>query len=219
MSLYTHWKQQKTSEVLMFSEGIYKNELLCKRLKDSPFKSFVNIFSIVTFAYLLWLIILQNFKRILFEWTRRTRCTRFWTQFGVKMPYFCANRSLLSIFAIVTFIYLYYPTIMQNFRNILNVDSENKKYETFLAQNRIKMSHLEAKKSLFMQYSLFSPLFTNNALSCCKTWKILGPKLTHGKNDPYWATGNFFQKLSSTTFFRNMKNNTTACKISKMLLG
>ena len=79
-----------------------------------------------------------------FEWIRRITCTKFWAQFVVRMSYFLANRSLLSIFTIVTFIYLYSPTIMQNFRKISSVDSESKMYDMFLAQFGIKMSNLEA---------------------------------------------------------------------------
>ena len=49
----------------MFSEGINKNALFCKKLEDVPFQSFFNkIFAIATFGYLKWLIILQNFKRV-----------------------------------------------------------------------------------------------------------------------------------------------------------
>ena len=150
---------------------------------------------------------------------RRTRCTRFWAQFGIKMSYLWANRSLLSIFTFVAFIYLYFPTIMQNFRKSPNADSESKMYEKFLAKFRIKMSHLEAKKSFFLQYSPFSPLFTNKALSCCKNSKLLGPKLTHSKNDPYFTSGNFFKKVTSVTFFPNIINNEAVCKISRILLG
>ena len=88
---------------------------------------------------------------------------------------------------------------MQNLRKILNLDSENKMYEKFWAQFRIKMSHFEAKN--FSQYSPFLPLFTNNALLCCKNSKVLGPKLTHDKNDPYSATANFFPKRELRHFF------------------
>ena len=88
---------------------------------------------------------------------RRTRCTRFRAQFGIKMSYLWANRSLLSIFTFVAFIYLYFPTIMQNFRKSPNADSESKMYEKFLAKFRIKMSHLEAKKSFF--FAIFT-IFT-----------------------------------------------------------
>ena len=166
----------------------------------------------------MWPITFQNFKRISgVNWWKR--CTRFWTQFMIKMPYFWANWSLLSIFIIVTFIYLYSPTIMQYCRKNPNVDSENKMYRKVLVQFGINMSHLEAKKNFFLQYSLFSPLFTNKAQSYFKNSKLLGPKLTHGKNEQYWVTGHFFQKVISVTFFWNIKNFTTVCKIIKMLLG
>ena len=46
---------------------------------------------------------------------------------------------------------------MQNFRKSPNADSENKMYEKFLAKFRIKMSHLEAKKSFF--FAIFT-IFT-----------------------------------------------------------
>ena len=106
------------------------------------------------------------------EWIRRTRCTRFWAEFGIKIPYFSANRSFLSTFTTATFIYSYSPTIMQNFRKVPNVDSENQMYEKSLVQFRIKMSHLEAKRSFFSQYSFFPLLFTNNA-----KFKNFGPKI------------------------------------------
>ena len=97
---------------------------------------------------------------------------------------------------------------MHNSRKISNVDSQNKMYEKSLAQFRTKMSHLEAKKSFFFsQSSPFAPLFTSNALSCCTNSKHLGPKLTHGKNDPYWANGNFFQKSELSQYcMQNFKN-------------
>ena len=74
---------------------------------------------------------------------------------------------------------------MQYCRKNPNVDSENKMYRKVLVQFGINMSHLEAKKNFFLQYSLFSPLFTNKAQLYFKNSKLLGPKLTHGKNEQY----------------------------------
>ena len=48
--------------------------------------------------------------------------------------------------------------------------------------------------------------------------EILGPKLTDGKNDPYWATPILFQKVKSVTFFWNIINNRTVCKFQKHCL-
>ena len=145
MPLYIHWKQQDTFGFLMISEGINKKELLCKKLKDAPFQSFFKIFTNVTFVYLLWPIILQNFKRI----------------------------SL--------------------------VDSENKVYQV-LGRIRDKNALFLGQQEYFcnIHYFYFCLLIMLNS-------KNLGPKLTHGKNDLYWATGHFSKKWAPSLFSKHKK--------------
>ena len=91
-----------------------------------------------------------------FEWIQRKWCTSFWARYGLKMPYFFVNRSLLSIFTIATFIYLSPPIIMQNLNNIPKLDSESKTYERFLARFVIKMFHLGTNKSILIIFTILN---------------------------------------------------------------
>lgn len=131
------------------------------------------------------------------------------------MLYLWANGNLLRKFTIVIFIYyisLPSCTILEKFLMWVPrmIPIPIKMYEEFLAQFRINMSHLDAKRSFlcnihylvkFKIICNISPLFTNNALSCFKNSKIFDTKLTHGKNDPYWITGIFFPKNELRQFF------------------
>ena len=74
----------------------------------------------------------------------------------VKNALFLVNGILLSIFKIVTFIYLSPSIIMQNFKNIPKLDSESKMYERFLARFVIKMFHLGTNKSFLIIFTILT---------------------------------------------------------------
>ena len=108
----------------MFSEGIQKNELLWKSLKDAPFQSYFKIFSIVTLVYWLWPIILQNFKRIL--WVNSQ--SKVYQVLGLipgKNALFMGQRESSKKIHNCHLYLLYLSTFMHNFRKIPNVGSKN----------------------------------------------------------------------------------------------
>ena len=175
-----------------------KNELLCK-LRVVPIESFFKILTIVTFVHLYWPIILQNFERILWVDSENKVCK-------VLGPLWSKNALFLSQKLSPLFIYIPLPscTILEkSLMWILRRRCMRSLWPNLGQKCRI----WRPKRVFFSQSSPFAPLFTSNALSCCTNSKHLGPKLTHGKNDPYWANGNFFQKSELSQYcMQNFKN-------------
>ena len=77
----------------------------------------VKMLTIVTIFYLKPPIILHNLKKFL-QQIPKTRCKSFRAHFEAKMSQFGANKSVFEIF-IITFVYLYCHSIMQNFKKPL----------------------------------------------------------------------------------------------------
>ena len=107
----------------------------------------------------LWLLIVAyhsaKFHKESFQWIRRTRCITFCAQLRVKMLYFWANRSRLSIFTIANFVYLYSPTTCKISEKSLIWIPRTRCLRSFWPLG-IKISHLEAKKSFLIIFTILA---------------------------------------------------------------
>lgn len=107
----------------------------------------------------LWLLIVAyhsaKFHKEFFQWIRRTRCITFCAQLRVKMLYFWANRSRLSIFTIANFVYLYSPTTCKISEKSLIWIPRTRCLRSFWPLG-IKISHLEAKKSFLIIFTILA---------------------------------------------------------------
>ena len=193
----------------MFLGGINKNALLCKKLKDVPFQSFSK-YSLLSplVAYSAKYSLLsplvtysgpssRKISKESFQWIRRTRCITFCAQFRVKMPYFWVNRSRLSIFIIVTFVYLYSPTSCKISEKSLIWIPRTRCLRSFWPLG-IKISHLETKKSFLIIFTILASTIHRKSqvkshvihyfhLSFCKNSKKPLEWIPRKRKQAFWA--------------------------------